>query len=191
MRGCTAMHPRGACKCRHCGEFFQPDARNRARQRYCRQAPCRKARKAASQQAWLSKPENRDYFRGPDNVARVQAWRAAHPGYAKRCRRARGTALQDCSGALQDRLIAQVAASARPPKPDDEVALQDLLSAQPPVVVGLIAHLTGMSLQDDIAAMTRTLHSRGRAVLGIDVPRPAYAKTPPRSKSGAARAAPI
>lgn len=191
MRGCTAMHPTGACKCRHCGEFFQPDARNRARQRYCRQGPCRKARKAASQQAWLSKPENRDYFRGPDNVARVQAWRAAHPGYAQRRRGTRRAVLRARCGALQDRLNAQPAEPPPPPKQDGAVALQDVLSAQPPVVVGLIAHLTGMTLQDDIAAMTRTLHSRGRAVLGIDVPRPAYAKTPPRSKSAAARAAPI
>jgi len=178
------MHPRGSCKCRHCGEFFEPDARNRARQRYCRKAPCRKARKAASQRAWLSKPENRDYFRGEANVARVRAWRAAHPGYAKRSPRSGGVT-------LQDRLMSQPAEIARQPQPDDPVALQDLLNAQPPVVVGLIAHLTGMTLQDDIAAMTRTLHSRGRAVLGIDVPRPAYAKTPAQSKSAAAHAAPV
>lgn len=178
------MHPRGSCKCRHCGEFFEPDARNRARQRYCRKAPCRKARKAASQLTWLSKPENRDYFRGEANVARVRAWREAHPGYAKRSRRTR-------SVALQDRLMSQPAEVVGEPQQDGAVALQDLLSAQPPVVVGLIAHLTGMTLQDDIAAMTRTLHSRGRAVLGIDVPRPAYAKTPAQSKSAPAHAGPV
>lgn len=178
------MHPRGSYKCRHCGEMFEPDARNRGRQRYCMKAPCRKARKAASQRSWLSKEGNRDYFRGAANVERVRTWREAHPGYWKRRRRAK-------SDALQDILIAQATDAPVEAKQDGEVALQDLLNAQPPVVVGLIAHLTGTTLQDDIAAMTRTLHSRGRAVLGIDAGRPYYAKTPDRSKPGAAYAAPI
>lgn len=178
------MHSKGSCKCRHCGEIFEPDARNRARQRYCVKAPCRKARKAASQRAWLSQEDNRDYFRGAANVERVQAWRRAHPGYWQRRRRSK-------SNALQDILIPQSAAAPVQAKQDGEIALQDLLNAQPPVVVGLIAHLTGMTLQDDIAAMTRTLHSRGRAVLGIDAGRPPYAKTPDRHRTGAAYAAPI
>lgn len=164
--------------------MFEPDARNRARQRYCVRAPCRKARKAASQRGWLSKADNRDYFRGAANVERVRAWRQEHPGYWKRRRRGKGDALQDI-------LIAQAAAAPAEANQDGEVALQDLLKAQAPVVVGLIAHLTGMTLQDDIAAMTRRLHSRGRAVLGIDADRPDYAKTPDRSKTGAAYAAPI
>lgn len=178
------MHPRGSCKCRHCGESFEPDARNRARQRYCVKAPCRKARKAASQQAWLRKDGNGDYFRGAANGERVQAWRRAHPGYWQRRRRSK-------SDALQDILIAQSAAAPEEAKQDGGMALQDLLKAQPPVVVGLIAHLTGMTLQDDIATMTRTLHSRGRAVLGIDAGRPDYAKTPDRLGTGAAYAAPV
>jgi hypothetical protein len=178
------MHPSGSCKCRHCGEFFQPDARNRGRQHHCRKVACRKARKAASQQAWLQQEGNRDYFRGEVNVARVQAWRRANPGYAKRDRRRRAVALQDA-------LVVQPVAAESPAKQDAAVALQDLLSAQPPVVVGLVAHLTGMTLQDDIAAMMRTLHSRGRAVLGIDVGRPDYAKTPDRFGTGAAYAAPV
>jgi len=178
------MHPSGTCKCRHCGECFEPDARNRARQRSCVKEPCRKARKAASQQAWLSKDGNQDYFRGADNVARVQAWRRANPGYSKRRQRRQGPALQDI-------LIPQTPAAPAEAKQDDGVTLQDLLHAQSPVVVGLIAQLTGMTLQDDIAAMTRTLHSRGRAVLGIDAGRPDYAKTPDRFGTGAAHAAPV
>jgi len=88
-------------------------------------------------------------------------------------------------------MIAQAAAARAEAKQDGGGALQDLLNAQPPVVVGLIAHLTGMTLQDDIAAMTRTLHSRGRAVLGIDASLPDYAKTPDRFGTGAAYAAPV
>jgi len=29
---------------------------------------------------WLNKPENKEHFRGPENVYRVQRWRKAHPG---------------------------------------------------------------------------------------------------------------
>ena len=57
-------------------------------------ADCRRASKAASQAAWLARPPNNDYFRGPVHVFRVQAWRAAHPGYSRnRARPSR--ALQD------------------------------------------------------------------------------------------------
>lgn len=178
------MHPTGTCKCQHCGEFFLPDARNRGRQRACRKVPCRQARKAASQRSWLSKAANRDYFLGETNVARVRAWRQANPGYWKRRKRGGGVA-------LQDRSITQAAAVQQPAQQDGSVALQDILRAQSPVVVGLIAHLTGMTLQDDIVALTRTLHSRGQAVLGLDAPRPPYAKTPARSSPGAAHAAPV
>lgn len=178
------MHPKGSWKCPHCGEFFVPDARNRRRQRYCGREPCRRASKAASQRAWLSRPENRDYFCGPDNAERVRVWRKAHPGYWRKSRRRR-------AGALQEILMVQPAVVQGPAKQDKGDALQDLLASQPPVLVGLIAHLTGTALQEDIAAMTRRLHSRGRAVLGNDVPRPDDAKTPSRFAAGAARAAPV
>ena len=71
-------------KCRHCGESFIPDARNAHHQRYCTAPSCRAASKRASQAKWLATPENRDYYRGPEAVARVQAWREAHPGFYNR-----------------------------------------------------------------------------------------------------------
>jgi len=61
---------------------------------------CGRAGKAASQRRWLHKPKNRDYFKGPANVQRVQTWRAAHPGYSRRI------AQQDRS-ALQGRSLTQ------------------------------------------------------------------------------------
>jgi len=184
------MHPSGSCKCLHCGQFFLPDARNRGRQRHCAQPVCRKASKADSQRSWLKKPANADYFRGPDQVARVQAWRKAHPGYWKKSPRRRSVTLQDTS-------TTQPTAHQVEAEPDVSGALQDTLEAQPLVILGLIAHLTGFTLQDDIAVMTRTLHSRGRAVMGSDLPpfdRPDYAKnakTDHRFRTGAARAGPI
>ena len=101
-------------KCPHCEQLFLPDARNFRWQRYCTKPPCRKASKADSQQQWLQKPENRDYFSGPEHVARVQRWRAAHPGYWRRPK-ARPVALQDLlivQPAVLVGLIAQLTGSA-------------------------------------------------------------------------------
>lgn len=77
------MAKAGQRKCMSCGEFFIPDHRKGERQRYCCAVDCRRASKAASQAAWLARPPNNDYFSGPVHVARVQAWRAAHPGYSR------------------------------------------------------------------------------------------------------------
>jgi len=73
----------GQRKCMCCGDFFDCDHRNRERQRYCSNADCRRASKAASQAAWLAQPQNIGYFRSPVHSARVQLWRAAHPGYSR------------------------------------------------------------------------------------------------------------
>ena len=77
------MAKAGQRKCMSCGEFFIPDHRSGERQRYCGATACRRASKAASQAAWLAQPANNDYFCGPVHVARVQAWRTAHPGYSR------------------------------------------------------------------------------------------------------------
>ena len=93
------MAQAGQRKCLCCGEFFDPDRRNRERQRYCSAASCRRASKAARQAHWLADPANAKYQSGPLQVARVKAWRAANPGYGVgRCR---------SKQALQDALIAQ------------------------------------------------------------------------------------
>ena len=68
--------------CASCGESFVPDPRNARHQRYCAQPACRAVSKRASQAKWLAKPENRNYHRGAAAVARVRAWRQAHPGYS-------------------------------------------------------------------------------------------------------------
>ncbi|HXJ61567.1 MAG TPA: hypothetical protein VNU68_33405 [Verrucomicrobiae bacterium] len=70
-------------KCRCCCKFILPDARTTDRQHYCSKPACRQASKAASQRRWLSKAGNGDYFRGADQVRRVQLWRQSHPGYWK------------------------------------------------------------------------------------------------------------
>jgi hypothetical protein len=158
---------RRRCKC--CHKLFRPDARNRARQHYCSAPACRAASKASSQARWLAKPENQDYFRGPENVARVQAWRSRHPGYWRKERPA-GPALQDVLTMQQIDSTKERGEVARPP-------LQDVLSAQPAVLIGLIAHLTGTPLQDDIVRTAGRLLRLGQDILaasaaGVAPPTP-------------------
>jgi hypothetical protein len=52
------------------------------------------ASKKASQQRWLQKPENRDYFCGPQHVSRVRAWRKARPDQEQKTPRS-GRSLQE------------------------------------------------------------------------------------------------
>jgi len=147
-------------KCCNCKKLFLPDPRNAKRQKYCSQLDCRKVSKVSSQQRWLHKPENRDYFRGPDNVQRVQQWRKAHPGYWRRESKTK-------PNALQDPLNQQLIENNDNPAALAGGALQDSLIWQPAVLIGLIAQLTGYVLQDDIAMAARRMQQ-----LGIDILNP-------------------
>lgn len=145
-------------KCQHCKTFFEPDPRSAGRQHYCATPACRKASKAASQRRWLQQPRNRDYFRGPVHVERVRQWRQAHPGYWRRQAARVSDALQEPS-TPQEPLAQQLEAGYR------QEALQDAFFMQPPLFVGLLAHLTGLSLQEDIAMTARRLQQLGRDIL--------------------------
>ena len=146
---------------------------------YCRERACRKASKAESQRRWLKQEANREYFTGDENVVRVQAWRRAHPGYWKRTGRKAGVALQDL-------LITQGSGDQRDPEQDDGIALQDHWQTQAPVVIGLIAHLTGIALQEDIASMTGRLIAKGQALMSRnDAPKTDTTRGP--AATGAAR----
>jgi hypothetical protein len=175
------MNPVGQRKCHHCKQFFVADARQRGRQRYCAAPQCRRASRAASQERWLGRPENRDYFSGPENVARVQAWRAENPGYGRRAGKRRP--------ALQEMMNAQVAPAQGPTDQDEAVALQETWRAQPPLLVGLIAHLTGTALQEDMAPVMRRLITRGQALLEPNLNKNHDRKTSPVSGTRAAGAA--
>ncbi len=103
------------CKCLHCKGLFVPDYRNRGRQQYCSSADCRQASKRSSQQQWLSQAANRDYFRGPENVKRVQQWRAAHPDYWKQRPPSPASALQETCPAQA--VVSKEIASSPPHQP--------------------------------------------------------------------------
>jgi hypothetical protein len=100
-------------KCLCCGELFRPDARKLRHQRHCAKPACRQASLAGSQRRWLAKAANRDYFRGAINLARVQAWRGAHPGYWRRAGARPAPALQEDSSA-QGLKHTAIQASSRP-----------------------------------------------------------------------------
>ena len=145
-------------KCCNCQDLFIPDTRNAKHQKYCRKPVCRKASKAASQRRWLAKPENQDYFRGPENVKRVQQWRKAHPGYW----RGKQKNKQD---ALQDPLNGQPIENNTDNVESASDALQDLLIAQPLVLLGLIANFTGTALQDDMVMTLQRLQELGQDIV--------------------------
>lgn len=149
-------------KCHHCKRLFVPDHRNWKKQNYCEKSPCRKASKKVSQKKWLSKPENKDYFRNPDNVERVQKWREDTPEYWKRTK---------SSTTLQDLLIVQPIENKENNDQKDALpqtyALQDLLMAQSPVIIGLISNLTGSALQDDIAKTLLRMQQFGQEILRV------------------------
>ena len=142
-------------KCLCCGGIFICDARNRGRQKYCSKPACRAAGKAARQRRWLAKPQNRDYFREADNAARVREWQRAHPGYWRNTKRYRSRTLQDALGTQV------VEASTE----NANTALQDALRLQGPVLIGLIAHLSDSTLQEDIAQTSRRLLQLGQDIL--------------------------
>jgi hypothetical protein len=145
-------------KCQHCKEFYLPDRRNLRHQRYCSEAACRKQSKAGSQRRWAQKPDNQNYFSGPQNSQRVKEWRKRNPGYwRKKC--------PPPQEPLQDLCTTQVTQDEEVKRIEISDALQDVLVMQPAVMVGLISMMTGSALQEDIAATTRALLSKGQDIL--------------------------
>jgi len=161
------MKPAKDRRCLCCKEPFKADTRNIRHQKYCSAPTCRKVSKVASQRLWLAKPGNKNYHRGPIATVRVSDWQKAHPEYRERQKIKRAAALQDhCDvqvpESTQELLIL-------PAYEDISVlpvplALQDFITTQPYVFVGLIAHFFNLTLQDDIANTTRTLQKLGEDI---------------------------
>src|SRR5271157_3633292 len=145
-------------KCLCCREFYSPDPRNMHHQRYCSKSACRKESKAESQRRWLQCPENQNYFRESENRRRVKDWRKANPGYWRKKKSSTQVPLQEV-------FQAQVAHNEEVNPRLTSDALQDLFSAQSPVVVGLISMMTGSALQEDIASTVQALVRKGRDIL--------------------------
>ena len=140
----------------HCNELYQPDPRNRTRQRYCSEAACRRASKQASQARWLAEPGNAEYFRGAANTERNRAWRRANPGYWKG---------SQGSGTQQDPSSSQRADNQEDKASQAGIAQQDPSRVQLAVFVGLIAKLTDSTQQETIDGSVRRLHALGQQVM--------------------------
>lgn len=158
----SSTHDRRKCRC--CNVFFTPDPHNPGRQFYCAAPDCRRASKAASQRRWLRKPANRNYFRDAANVERVQQWRQANPGYWKR---AKSRSKQDQTTEAKELNPGTTSCNAMRRTP---VPLQDFVLTEHPAFVGLIAWVTGSTLQEDIAAVGRNLLLQGTNILGLRTP---------------------
>lgn len=161
------MKPAKSRQCPCCKEPFKADTRNIRHQKYCASPSCRKVSKAESQRLWLAKPGNENYHCGPVAVARVSAWQKAHPEFRERQRAKRRYALQDncpvqVPESTQELIILPIREELSVlPVP---AALQDFITTQPFVFVGLIAHFFNLTLQDDIANTTRSLQRLGEDI---------------------------
>lgn len=175
-------------KCRHCKVLYAPDRRNLHHQRYCAAPDCRRRSKAESQRRWQQKPQNQNYFRGEENCERVREWRKRNPGYGRKKKSSPAEALQDVC-------MSQPAQSQPLAGPEVCAALQDVFVMQPALLVGIIATLSGSTLQEDIATSARALFRKGKDILGPNLPAqtPAYRdeQTSPLSPTAAPCAAPI
>ena len=130
------MNTKRRRRCRCCQQLFARDPRARSHQ-YCSESKCRLASKKASQERWLHKPENEDYFRGSQHVGRVQAWRAKHPEYAQK-------------GAITRRLLQEMimAQPLERDKKTTELALQETRRVQDIDAASESGLLAGSALQD-------------------------------------------
>lgn len=163
------MRPTKRRLCRCCKQAFDADHRNTRHQQYCNAPACRKASKAASQRAWTNKPENRDYFSGPEAVDRVSSWQKDHPEYREQQKVKRATALQDHCHAQPIDIKQKNEANKNPPKMA-EPALQDVIGPQSLVFIGFLAHFFNLTLQDDIASTTRILQQLGADITNRGLP---------------------
>ena len=131
----------------------------RKRQRYCSLPTCIKASRRAAQKKWLRKAANRDHFKGGENLLRVQDWRSINPGYWR-------TKTRLGRYILRGKLAETVR----------EFALQDTIDTQFLLLAGLVSHLTGVALQDEIASEIRRLILLGPGILNETAQAPAASR---------------
>jgi hypothetical protein len=142
-------------RCQHCRQHFVPDYRNVYHQRFCSTPACQRASKQASQRRWLCKPQNRNYFREPDNLERVRQWRQSHPGYWR-------PAAHRCQQAAAPH-------SGTTPQPEEiskeTGTLQDFCRSKTTVFIELMSRLHGCALQEDIARWASQVVTEAQCML--------------------------
>jgi hypothetical protein len=93
----------------------------------------------------------------------VRDWRQAHPGYWKKTSPSGKAQIPDSQQVNPKQVSCNV-----PPSPLGP--LQDFCLAKDPGFIGLVAMITGSTLQEDIAAITRRVVEQGRNILGLNLP---------------------
>jgi hypothetical protein len=135
-------------RCKNCQELYKPDLRHLKRQKFCHKPACKSASKTYSQYKWLDKPDNRDYFSGPEHVTRVQEWRKINPGYWKRSKRLKKPYLIE--NTLQEMKSGQSIANKGSSIDLVQIALQDSISAKSLFIIGFDIHLNEKALKSFI-----------------------------------------
>lgn len=162
--------------CRFCRQWFDADPRVGERQVACGAAECQRARRKASQAAWIERQPG--YFRG--RAEKHRQWRREHPD-AQRERRAQDPALRERERQAQAKrrreaasrrvveqdaralqLVAQKGDDVRVPR----VVEQDAIRAQLHVLIGVASRLSPVVAQDPIPGALRAWHDRGLRDLG-------------------------
>ena len=147
-------------KCKCCLKFFRPDPRNRRHQRYC-SAPRLQKQPARRRAKHAGSPNPRTRTTSGARPPRPRPGLAGAPSrllaqvLARPCLRLKMSQWRNLLVPLPKRAI-----FVRSP-------LQDLLAAQPAVLIGLIAHLVGTPQQEDIVRTTDRLLRLGRDILAL------------------------
>ena len=139
-------------KCLHCKQFFLPNYRNGRRQKYCGEEDCQKASHRASQAKYRTSPKGKSCETKEDVAERVRKSRA---------RRREARAAEEA--VLRDDCNAEVVETEQ--DKGVRVVLRDDCLDQNPLIIGLIAQVSGV-LRDDIEPVLKSLHSRGQMILG-------------------------
>ena len=135
-------------RCKNCLDLYKPDFRHLKQQKFCEKIDCKVASKKYSQEKWLEKAKNRDYFSGSEHVIRVQQWRQENAGYWKRKKIKDPHSLFE--HALQDVIIAESHDGKCFQAYLSQDALQDMLLSKTLVIIGLASHLNKNALQEII-----------------------------------------
>jgi len=135
-------------RCQNCHDLYMPDSRHLKRQKFCNKPECKAASKKYSQQKWLNKPKNRDYFLGSEHVTRVRQWRHDNPDYGKPKKSTKKPFL--IGDALQEMKTGKTIAGKGSSIDLIQIPLQDLISAKTIVFIGFDTHLNKIALQDII-----------------------------------------
>lgn len=133
-------------RCRYCRGLFTPDPRLKDQQIACGKVSCLKARKKEAQKKWLKK--NPGYFKGryPNTIE----WLKKHPGYLKGYRQAHPEYVQKNRIKQEQRRHKQKQGHQTPNKPG--VDIQDTTILQPVVSPEDSVRLVCVDIQDTISA---------------------------------------